>query len=66
MAKSNLDNRVLVDLTASLLERGGSLFIQKSGSVVVELHISPEIARAAVNKAVASKLSVVLLRRMDA
>jgi hypothetical protein len=63
MGKTDLNTRLLVDLAANVLEKGGSIFVQKSGSVVVELRITPAIAQAAVTKAATSKISQVLQQR---
>ena len=63
MTKSDWSTRLLVDLVANVLEKGGSIFVQKSGTVVVELRITPAIAQAAVLKAATKKLATVLQQR---
>jgi hypothetical protein len=63
MTKSDWSTRLLVDLVANVLEKGGSIFVQKSGTVVVELRITPAIAQVAVLKAATKKLATVLQQR---
>ncbi|MGA2505244.1 MAG: hypothetical protein ABSG01_14250 [Anaerolineales bacterium] len=50
----------MVELVSQVLQAGGSIFVQRTGGVVVEIHVSPEIAKAAVTKATNIQLAKVI------
>jgi hypothetical protein len=47
----------MVELVSQILISGGSIFVQRTGGVVVELHVSPEICRQAVTKATTAQIA---------